>query len=290
MADAPEKVNRGAPFIYPASTHNAFVDAAVDHQRRAMSTESETLPRVRGSNLVLVRNDSGENRARFDILGIDVPVILPEDNLPEFSNRVALSGITPTIDDHASKFVVLDVPLGEGAFGLGWLSGVTPVRIDVIDLDHAQADVTDGFAGHLKSGSSGVAQILWKELGLGVKWAVVRLGGAGAPTIGYGVVRDIGNGTENFILVQRVRQIRADPGWAFDPAGAEQVACWPDVVSGEYEAFRSAWSGPWTRDVGITHIPIIRGEFSWIALPMTAMEMVAISQLINLPRTDGFIP
>ena len=41
--------------------------------------------------------------------------------------------------------------------------------------------------GYLWSGASGAAQILWKESGTGVKWAVVRLGGGQlAPGVLFG--------------------------------------------------------------------------------------------------------
>jgi hypothetical protein len=48
--------------------------------------------------------------------------------------------------------------------------------MDVQNEDHRFADVGDEVAGHLVSAVSGAAEILWKESGTGVKWAVVRLG------------------------------------------------------------------------------------------------------------------
>ena len=106
---------------------------------------STGLSSPRDADMVLVKNTSGADRARFEILGISAPVFTPTDNLEEFRNRVVLSG-------------------------------VCPVKVDVANANHWHADIADNSAANLKSGGGGAAQILWKESGTGVKWAVVRLG------------------------------------------------------------------------------------------------------------------
>lgn len=176
MADVLKKVQRGQPLVIPASTYNAFVDAAQDYQRRRLSQESAGLSTSRDADMVLVKNASGADRARFEILGISAPVFTPTDNLDEFRNRVALTGVLPTAATYWGKFVILAEPIRNGALGLGWLSGVCPVKIDMANANHWHADVADNVAANLKSAGGGAAQILWKESGTGVKWAVVRLG------------------------------------------------------------------------------------------------------------------
>jgi hypothetical protein len=52
-----------------------------------------------------------------------------------------------------------------GEFGRALLVGVTPVKLEVDDADHAFADVTDGDAIKLTTADAGGAQILWKEAG-----------------------------------------------------------------------------------------------------------------------------
>ena len=75
------------------------------------------------SGIVLVKNSSGADRDRFDILGIDGPIIAPTDNPDEFKNRVTIDGITPAMADHTGQFVILAEPIASGAIGRGHLDG-----------------------------------------------------------------------------------------------------------------------------------------------------------------------
>jgi len=51
----PRKVQRGQPLDIPASTYNAFVDAAQDYQRRKLNQQSTGLSSPRDADLVLVK-------------------------------------------------------------------------------------------------------------------------------------------------------------------------------------------------------------------------------------------
>jgi hypothetical protein len=55
------------------------------------------------------------------------------------------------------------------------VAGVVPVQIDISDANHGFAEVKDNAAASLKSVAIGSAQILWKQTGTGLKWALVRL-------------------------------------------------------------------------------------------------------------------
>lgn len=171
-----KKAQSGEPLRIPAATFNAFIDAARDFQMRRQSQTAEAVQSFRQAGIVLVKNDSGADRERFDVLGIDGPLIGPDDNLDEFQNRVVLQAKTPRHTDHLGRFVVLLEPVREGQIGLAYLDGVCPARLDVQDEDHAFADIQDDDASALVSRDDGAASILWKEAGLGDKWAVVQLG------------------------------------------------------------------------------------------------------------------
>jgi hypothetical protein len=176
MGDTMKKVRSGDPLDIPAQTFNTFIDSARDLLDRQNQIRRTGLRDTRHSGIVLVKNASGEDRERFHVLGIKETIITPSDNEDEFKNKVALSGETPTEEDHRGKFVVLLEPLKTDAIGMGMALGLCPVKITVENEDHAFADVNDGKAATLKSASTGAAQILWKEDGTGEKWAVVRLG------------------------------------------------------------------------------------------------------------------
>ncbi len=177
MSDTLRKVKSGDPFKMPAATFNAFVDAARAHRQRQQASSQQPKPAERHSGIVLVRNDSGAGRDRFDVLGIASPIFSPASDVDAFKNQPALSCVTPA-DDHVGKFVILLEPLAAGAIGRAMASGVCPAKVDISDTNHGYADAADGQAGSLDSSSSGAAQILWAESGTGVKWALIRLGAA----------------------------------------------------------------------------------------------------------------
>jgi hypothetical protein len=167
-----DHVKAGDPVRLRAPVWNALLDAAAARQGEVgFGTESRP-----GRDVVFVKNTSGADRERFDILGIDAPIFTPSDNEESFKNQVALKGVTPTAADHTGRFAVLMEPAKSGAVVPALLASISAVHVNVTDEDHAFADVADGQCGHLASGTTGAAQILWKEAGTGVKWAVVRVG------------------------------------------------------------------------------------------------------------------
>ena len=175
-----KKVRKGDPLSFPASAFNAFVGAAEFTEATKRSGGGHFTPQFRQAGIVRVKNDSGADRDRFNVLGIDGPIFTPTDNEDTFKNQVALTGVVPDEDYHVGKFVILLEPIPDGKIGLACLDGVCPVKLDVQDEGHEYADVADAEAGRLKSGLRGAAQILWKEFGTGEKWAVIRLGRAPA--------------------------------------------------------------------------------------------------------------
>ncbi len=185
-----KKVKSGDTLRIPAHTFNTFIDAARDFRSRQQGRAQNAQPGFRQNGIVLVKNASGSDRGRFNVLGIDSPIFTPTDNEEEFKNRVALSGVTPAGADHTGKFVILLEPIANNEIGLACVHGVCPVKIDVTDEDQQYADISNGEAGKLKNSCTGAAQILWVEPGTGEKWAIVRLG---APEAGPVLVKITGS-------------------------------------------------------------------------------------------------
>jgi hypothetical protein len=106
--------------------------AAHGDQGRTIDSRSEQQKQVgnraKQRGIVKVRNQSGADRERFDVLGVDAPIVLPSENLKEFKNRVTLVGVAPTTD-HLGEFLVLLEPLKVGAIGRGIVAGVTLARL-----------------------------------------------------------------------------------------------------------------------------------------------------------------
>jgi len=182
MVDTLKKVKPGDPLTFPATTFNTFVDSANDFLARRHDQFQGSRPSARHSGIVFVRNDSGADRSRFDVLGVSSPVFNPSSDEEAFKNQPALSGVAPTEADHFGKFVILLEPVATGEIGLAAASGACPVHLYIEDDTLDLADVSDGDPSSLKTSRTGSATILWRESGSsGTVWAVVRLG---TPSIG----------------------------------------------------------------------------------------------------------
>ena len=180
------KVQPNDKLRIPAAVYNAFVDAAIDHQSRQRNTEQTPQNAHQSSGIVLVRNDSGAARARFDVLGTDAPIIGPATNENEFLRRVVLEGLVPWWPSYFTRFAILQEPLPDRGIGRAIISGVTPARVIVNSPHDRFADISPGNCNALSSARYGAAQILWKAGSSGVQWALVRLG-VPAPTHAFPV-------------------------------------------------------------------------------------------------------
>ena len=178
MSDALKKVQAGQPLVIPASAYNAFIDAALDFRQRTAHIGQGAQPSFPQATIILVRNDSGSDRQRFEILGVDAPVIDPSYNEDEFKNRVALAGVQPVDDTHEGRFVILAEPIASGKIGRAFAAGVCAVKINVVDETEEPrfVEMAGGTTANLEVNRRGSAGILWRVGGTGVQWAVVRLG------------------------------------------------------------------------------------------------------------------
>lgn len=208
-----KKVQSGDPLRMSARTFNALIDAAQDFQSRRQSIGGAARPDLRQPGIVKVKNNSGEARDRFDILGIEGVLFTPDDNRDEFLTAPTLVGATPAVEDHAGRFVILAEPLAAGAIGRALISGETVARVKVaqtddeppMDLPYRYAEIADGQAGFLQAQGAGSVRMLWvqddsaeelpeqyDETGDVVRWAVVHIGNPVTPFYVGEVLEDIG--------------------------------------------------------------------------------------------------
>jgi len=192
VGDPFKKVQRGDRLRIPAETFNTFIDAAKDFRNRTQNVARQRQLELPQTGIILVKNGTAYDLERFHVLGIDRPIFTPGESLFSFKEQVAVGGTTPTEDDHLGRFLVLQEPLRAGMIGRACVSGVTPVRLNVLDEEHDWADIEDGETDSLKTDTAGSAFILWKEppsggyggsgygYGYGyygsLRWALVRLG------------------------------------------------------------------------------------------------------------------
>lgn len=174
-------VHPGDPLRIPASDWNAMVDATRAHYARHLGrTEPAVASSNTGgvSNVIFVRNDTGEDQPRGAVLGVTEPIITPSDHLEEFLRQPALIAGLPQWPDHFDRFVVLGEPLpsGAGGVGRGYAWGLRPVQINVIKESDDTAYVLHEITTHLQSGyAPSTVPIVWKQPGTGLVWGLVNL-------------------------------------------------------------------------------------------------------------------
>lgn len=176
MADF-SHVTRGKKFAVSAEEWNGMLDAAVLAKTFAARTPRAVDPPGLRANEILVKNSSGADRARFEVVGLATgPVISPVDSLAGFHQLPALVAALPTTADYFGKFAILQEPVKSGSLGRAVACGLSYVKIEVAQTWHQRADVTNSSAAKLTSCPQGAAQIIWAESGTGEKWALVHIG------------------------------------------------------------------------------------------------------------------
>lgn len=166
-----DKVTPGDPFRMPANLYNRLVDVALKADNFNQIVVPST--RIRQTGIIKVRNDSGANRERFEVLGLTSPLITPTDNLDQFQQEIALAGEAPS--STPGRYAILIEPILSGQIGRAVVQGVTQCKINVSDTSHKFAESASGDTAKLVSAATGSARILWAESGTGEKWAVVRM-------------------------------------------------------------------------------------------------------------------
>jgi hypothetical protein len=168
-------VTAGEKFRFGARTYNEMTALIEKDRASSLSMQSRS---ARGNNdFVLVKNISGSDVARFGVLGIAGIVFDPATALPAFVSRTVFTGQTPTEAHQAGQFLVCAEPIQHGAIGRAWADGIVTVRVDVLNEEHLFATANPGDTTQLVSGDGGLCSVLFKEPGIGTKWAVVRFGG-----------------------------------------------------------------------------------------------------------------
>lgn len=169
-------VTAGQKFRPSAKAWNAFLRAAAAQDGSIHDRLDRVAAELGSRSVVRVLNRSGAQRARYDVLGLDTPVITETTNLEEFSNRVLFEGAMPALPDHRGKFAVLLNSPADDHVGLAAVGGIVQCRIGVADVNHPFADIEPDEPTKLVSNWWGGAEILYKESGVGTKWAIVRIG------------------------------------------------------------------------------------------------------------------
>lgn len=194
MSDESKPLMPGDRWQPTAMAVNDFQDAA-DYVR-ALKSGGGPAPDPgfdRQQVIATIKNRSGRDCNRFDVLGIDDPIFFPKDDPEAFTSRVGIQCVLPKVADHTTRFVVLLEPVPkieddpehperqEATLVKACLAGVVPVRLDVVFEWHQFAHIVDDDPTRLVSDCVGYP-ILWKDKAEnkdqdGNRWALVKIGG-----------------------------------------------------------------------------------------------------------------
>ena len=164
--------------------NNAMEAVEAFQQQQRLGIPKPTFTPPIPTDLVMIRNDSGADRARGDVLQITdkvIDVLTPEHLW--FYGSLYSSAVT-------KPCCVLREPTPEDAIGFAQVSGVCLARVNVTDITHRFANPTAA-AGPLTSAATGAVTILSPATGTGVQELAVVLDGptsAPMPLLEYSVI------------------------------------------------------------------------------------------------------
>jgi hypothetical protein len=154
-----------------AAEWNALQETAARQLAGAAPSNSQRGPAAGAASM---KNESGNDLARYAVVSFSEPIFTPASSLDAFKQPVSFRGIaptTPTLD----RIAITQEPIAPGQIGRAMLTGVTQVRLNVLNTAHRCARATAANTARLESADSGPATILWTEGGTGEQWALVRL-------------------------------------------------------------------------------------------------------------------
>ncbi len=132
---------------------------------------------ARDTGHVMIKNNSGADRNKFEVLGVDGAVYDTTTELDEYKATVTVKGIEPDEDIHGDLFVILQADILDGNTGKGLMVGTTPVQINITDTGHEYAVITDTDYTMLTSSNAMTnCQIIAQPGSTGTQWCYVRMG------------------------------------------------------------------------------------------------------------------
>ena len=146
-------------------------DIVLGERDKFLSPGQEGPPRA--SNILLVRNNSGEDVPWLGVLGLGNPVTSTASNSSaQFTSDMVLSGVMPQGGDQAVGVAV--EPIAAGAVGRVAISGRFPAKIKILTTAHKYARGRADDVTQLITAECGPRRIVWMGSGTdGVMAAVI---------------------------------------------------------------------------------------------------------------------
>lgn len=180
-----KRVKAGDPLTITARDWNQIA-SMVEFAAEGRYAEAGGQAAVNGSRVVLIKNSTGTDVSRWEILGISGLLYMPTQNASQFRRRELLvASASLSHASHFARFAVAQQPIDNGTIGRAVISGLTRCKVNVRDADHRFADVYKSTTKvKLDSADYGSARIIAAESGTGEKWALVEIGSLGGSLVG----------------------------------------------------------------------------------------------------------
>ncbi len=142
---------------------------------------------------IRVKNTTGGDLERFDVLAIDDMVFNLEDDKEGTIGLPCLKLRDIEGQEDRGNVVVVQSAIkaptaGNPGIDKAVMSGVTAAFVEVEDEDHRYIDVGDAARSFVSSSSGGVGRIIWKPAGTGRHLCMVLIGGFGGGGGGLEVI------------------------------------------------------------------------------------------------------
>jgi hypothetical protein len=226
------RVYPGRPVNLSASALNHSFDAADQFFRQQQILSRQKQQPNRQGDVILVRNETGDTRQRFEVLGLGDVLIKPTENIGDFIERPAFSGVVPTMD-HYGRWAILLENLEADGIGQALVGGVTATSVQVVNEYHRFADVAPDKMDMLVSAGAGSAQLLYvqplaEREQADIAWAIARIGLPVMDVPRFGVVIECDYDNVNGSLIVTCVPLRG-VNFSYDAESPERIVAWAGI-------------------------------------------------------------
>lgn len=152
-----------------AARVNLWNEAGLAHRRTMGGNTFDSKLAPLSENEFWVKNETGSDRSRFDIVAFEEPVYLRSDNIPAFNERTQtyMKAIEPAWPDHFLSWGVLQEPCAANKLARVRVGGIAVALVRFTNAaaiaSHKYAMMNDATYDYLESGFTGHARILWRD-------------------------------------------------------------------------------------------------------------------------------
>lgn len=152
-----------------AERHNFYTDAARGFRKNRQGFSAEANLLALTENEFYIRNETGADRNRFDIVAFEEPVFLRSANESGFNERTQtyLKAIEPAWPDHFLSWGILQEACKQNKVGRVRVGGIAVALVNFADADattgHKYATLKDATYDYLDSAPCGMARVLWRD-------------------------------------------------------------------------------------------------------------------------------